>query len=333
MSSPYTIVGHGLSGCVLAMTMYKKNIPFQLVGTSIPGEASMASSGIIAPVTGRRYVKTWNIEMYIDAALQFYRWSETIFGNTFFREIEIVRFLANEEAAKAWKHRLEDPEYRNYISSKSYEEIDQLQRPYGVLMGGYRLDTPGWLGAVREFLMDRGLMRIIDSPVSIKHDEENILILATGAVDKELAHGVIPNKGEALIVRLPEWKISLIVKDEVFIVPLYDDLFWVGSYYEPWPLDPYPSVEGKERLLLGISKLYNGPLEIIQHLAGVRPTVDDRRPIIGSFPGRSNVYLFNGMGTKATSLAPYWADQLIAHIDDRVSLPKEVSPGRYGAKF
>src|SRR5258705_2402542 len=151
MHNPIIIVGHGLSGCVLAMVLYRKNIPFQLVGTSIPGEASMASSGLIAPVTGRRYVKAWNIESYILAAKEFYHWSETLLGNNFFTEVEIVRFLSNEEAAKAWTFRAEDPSYKEYISSKSYEEVDRFQRPYGILTGGYRLDTPGWLGFVREF--------------------------------------------------------------------------------------------------------------------------------------------------------------------------------------
>jgi len=35
------------------------------------------------------------------------------------------------------------------------------------------------------------------------------------------------------------------------------------------------------------------------------------------------------MGSKATSLAPYWAEQLIDHITGGLSLPKEVFPGRY----
>jgi len=329
MSKSFTIIGHGLAGCVMAMTLFRKNIPFQLIGTSLPGEASMASSGLIAPITGRRYVKAWNIETYISAAKEFYQWSEDLLGDKYFNEVEIVRFLTNEEAARAWKLRAEDPEYRKYISSKSYEEVDQFNRPYGILIGGYRLDTQAWLKEVRAFLLDKGLLNIVDHPVAVKEIEEGIFILATGAVDKTLAHGVIPNKGEALIVRLPSWRISIIVKDEVFIVPLVEDIYWVGSYYQPWPEDPYPSAEGKALLLNGISKLYDGPVEIIEHLSGVRPTVNDRRPIIGAFPGKSNVYLFNGMGTKATSLAPYWAEQLISHILDGVSLPKEVSPDRY----
>jgi len=329
MTTPFTIVGHGLSGCVLAMSMYRRNIPFQLVGASLPGEASMASSGLIAPITGRRYVKAWNIETYLSSALDFYRWSEAILGKTFFHEVEIVRFLSNEEAAKAWTHRSGDPEYQDYISSKSYEAIDHLQRPYGILTGGYRLDTPGWLGAVHEFLLEKNLLKMVEEPVSISDNEKDTFLLATGAADLNLAHGIIPNKGEVFIVRLPEWKINLIMKDEVFIVPLYDDVYWVGSYYQPWPEDPYPSAEGRQLLLQGISKLYSGPVEVIKHLSGVRPTVNDRRPIIGAYPGKKNVFLFNGMGTKATSLAPYWAERLIDHIMDGLSLPKEVFPGRY----
>ncbi len=329
MDKPITIVGHGLSGCVMAMILWKKQVPFQIVGTSLPGEASMASCGLIAPVTGRRYVKAWNIETYIDASKDFYHWTEELLGKTFFEEIEIVRFLSNEEAKKAWKLRSADEEYRKYISLKTYSAIDAFHRPYGILTGGYRLDTPGWLRAVHSFLSEKGLLKILDEPKAISDDVEQIIVLATGAVDQKLAHGVIPNKGEALIVRLPSWKIPLILKDEIFIVPLYEDIFWIGSFYQPWPGDPLPSEEGKSRLLEALHHIYSGEIEIVQHLAGVRPTVDDRRPIIGAFPGKENVFLFNGMGTKATSLAPYWAGQLIEHIINGVSLPKEVSPLRY----
>jgi len=328
MDKPITIVGYGIAGCAMAMTLWRKQIPFHIIGASIPGEASKASCGLIAPITGRRYVKAWNIEIYIDFAKEFYSWTEQLLGHSFFEEIEIVRFLSNEEAAKAWKLRSEDPEYKKYISLKSYEAIERLNKPYGILTGGYRLDTPAWLDAVRTFLLENGLLKIVDEPVDIKNEEEKI-ILATGAMDKSFAHGVIPNKGEALIVKMSEWKIPLIVKDEIFIVPLHDDFYWVGSYYEPGSDNPYPTSEGKAQLLNALTKFYNGPVEIIDHLAGVRPTVDDRRPLIGEFPGKPNVYLFNGMGTKATSLAPYWANQLAGHIFDGVSLPKEVQPSRY----
>jgi glycine/D-amino acid oxidase-like deaminating enzyme len=64
-------------------------------------------------------------------------------------------------------------------------------------------------------------------------------------------------------------------------------------------------------------------------MTGIRPTVDDRRPVIGAYPGHQGQYIFNGMGTKGTSLAPFWAEQLIAHIVENAPLPAQISPARY----
>lgn len=324
------IVGHGLVGCALALTCYRRNIPFRIVGHAQMGEASMASSGLIAPITGRRYVKAWRIDEYVPKALDFYRWTEGLFGDDFFSPVEIVRFLSSDEARKAWDKRLEDPEYDDYVSNKKYGIIDEMNRPYGILTGGYRLDTPGWVKAARQFLMAEGLLEMLASPYDTNDIEDATTIFTTGALDPAVSRGIIPNKGESLILRMPQWKIPLIIKEDVFIVPLNKDhLFWVGSHYEPWPENPMPTTEAKKRILEAIHKVYQGPLEIIAHMAGIRPTVDDRRPLIGEFPDRPNQFIFNGMGTKGTSLAPFWADELIAHILDGKPLSKIVSPSRY----
>jgi hypothetical protein len=312
------------------MTCYRQQIPFKIIGSSRDGEASMASSGLIAPITGRRYVKAWMIEEFISSALDFYRWTEELIGGEYFFPVEIVRFLSNQEAHNAWNKRLDDPEYAAYISRNTYKALDAINRPYGILTGGYRLDTPGWIKAVREFLSRNGLLETSSLFFEESSNSDEIIIYATGAVDPSLATGIIPNKGEALIVRMPEWTLPVIIKEEVFIVPLQEkDIFWIGSYYQPWPDNPFPSAEGKAQLLQSIRKIYRGELEILNHLSGVRPTVDDRRPLIGSRPGHHGQYIFNGMGTKGTSLAPFWAVQLLSHMTEGIPLPEEVSPARY----
>lgn len=329
MNKPALIIGHGLAGCVLAMICLKRNIPFHLVGNSIQGEASMASSGLIAPVTGRRYVKTWRIDDFIPFALDFYRWSEDILGNLFFRPIEIVRFLSNEEALKAWAKRSADPEYAAYISDKRYAVLDKRERSYGIMTGGYQLDTPGWLRTVHAYLNERQMFDFGKGTDDAIDRDRYHVIWATGATDGRGGHGIIPNKGEALIVRMPAWEFPWVVKEEIFIVPIQDDKYWIGSYYERYPENPLPTAQGKTALLEKLRNLYAGPLEVIDHVAGVRPTVDDRRPIIGLHPGIPGDYLFNGMGTKGTSLAPFWADQLMSHIAEGLPLPPEVRPDRY----
>lgn len=330
MDRKIVIVGHGLAGCTLALTFYRRNIPVSLVGYSQQGEASVASSGLIAPITGRRYVKAWRIDEFVAKALDFYRWTESIVGGEYFFPVEIVRYLSHPESKIAWEKRLEDPEYTAYISDKKYSRLDDLKRPYGILTGGYRLDTPGWINAVRSFLSSRGIFRELSEPYKPDATADGIKIYATGALDPSLAARIIPNKGEALLLRLPEWKITEIIKEEVFIVPLAEhEMYWIGSYYQPWPEDHQPSSEGRDRLLKSIQKVYPGDPEIVRHMAGVRPTVNDRRPLIGPLPGRPQQYIFNGMGTKGTSLAPFWAEQLVSHIIRGDLLPDEVLPDRY----
>lgn len=323
------IIGHGLAGCVLALTLYRKGIPFRLFGKTLPGEASKASSGLINPVTGRKYVKSWMIDEFIPAALDFYNWSETLFGGSYFLPVEIIRFLSHPEAINAWKTRQEDAAYAPYISAKRYEVLDLMEKPYGVITGAFQLDTPGWLQAARDHLRSEGLLE--ESLVDDKDfSSDEIIIYANGAYGQSLSNGLIPNKGEALMVRLPEWKIPAIVKDDVYFIPQVEGtLFWVGSNYEPWPTDPNPTATGKEFLMNAVGNFYTGAFVVEGHLAGIRPTTDDRRPLVGPIGGTRTRYLFNGMGTKGTSLAPYWADRLSAHLWDDSPLPKIVMPDRY----
>ncbi|MGZ3929944.1 MAG: FAD-dependent oxidoreductase, partial [Bacteroidia bacterium] len=71
--------------------------------------------------------------------------------------------------------------------------------------------------------------------------------------------------------------------------------------------------------------------EVKDHRAGVRPSVIDRRPVIGAHPQHRNMYVFNGMGTKGVMLAPYFAEQLIRHIYQGTSLIAEVKSSRFDA--
>ncbi len=73
------------------------------------------------------------------------------------------------------------------------------------------------------------------------------------------------------------------------------------------------------------------PFEIIGHVAGVRPAVKDRRPYIGASKKHSNLFIFNGLGTKGALLAPYWAEHLAEHLMLGKPLDAAVDTRRSGA--
>jgi glycine/D-amino acid oxidase-like deaminating enzyme len=290
----------------------------------------MASSGLINPVTGRKYVKSWMIDELIESALDFYSWSEEVLGKKYFHRVEIIRSLHNQEALKAWKKRLGDPEYSAYISEKRNELLDRKERPYGIVTGAFRLDAPAWLLDCRMHLRQLGVYEELAEPYVGNEQGNQIVIWATGSIDNSISEGLIPNKGEALVVRISDWEFTSIVKEDVFFIPLREEHhYWVGSYYDRWPSDHSPSAEGKKQLMEAIEFVYKGSFVIKKHLSGTRPTVDDRRPLVGPWPGRNKHYIFNGMGTKGTSLAPFWARHLMSHIVSGTPLIELVNPSRY----
>lgn len=329
MTKPLVIVGGGIAGTCLALQCYRRNIPVQLYHIPGSGEASSPSSGLINPITGRRYVKSWMIDQFLKEASAFYSWTESLVGRSFYRPVEITRFIMNDEAAKAWNKRLGDPEYSAYILSSPHENLSVSNVPFGVVGGCWRLDVQGWLHAMHTFLYGRSILK--HSFYDLHPSSENVITINTrGALDEKSIPGLVPNKGESLVCWMPDWKIPGISKQQVYVIPLNSpDTYWVGSLYDPWPNHPFPTNEGRMSIESALQAGYRGRLEVISHHAGVRPTVEDRRPIIGEHPFRRGEYIFTGLGTKGTSLAPYWSLKLIESLMDDLPLPQEVLSSRF----
>ncbi len=121
-------------------------------------------------------------------------------------------------------------------------------------------------------------------------------------------------KGEALIVSIPGLPANHIYKQGLNIVPWSDGLFWIGSTYE-WDFKnvlPTPAWRLKvEKQLKNWLKI---PFEIIDHLASERPANMERRPFVGLHPAFNAVGIFNGMGAKGCSLAPFFAKQFCDYL-------------------
>ena len=62
------------------------------------------------------------------------------------------------------------------------------------------------------------------------------------------------------------------------------------------------------------------PYKVIDHFAAIRPANTQRRPFIGMHPVYKNIGIFNGMGTKGCSLAPFFAEQFTSHILQQTTL-------------
>ncbi len=139
------------------------------------------------------------------------------------------------------------------------------------------------------------------------------------------------SKGEVLIAKIPNLKSEMIIKNGLTIAPLGEELFWIGSTFTWKEENDLPSNEGKEILIAKLKNAVTIPFEIVQHLAAFRPTVFDRRPLIGAHPEFNNYLIFNGLGSKGASLAPYWSTQFVDFLLNTTEISKEVSIFRKNA--
>jgi glycine/D-amino acid oxidase-like deaminating enzyme len=138
-----------------------------------------------------------------------------------------------------------------------------------------------------------------------------------------------PNKGEAIIAKIPGLSSAYIYKQGLSIVPWGNDLFWIGSTYEWNYVDTKPTPAFREKVINQLKFWLKLPYEIVNHIAGVRPANMERRPFVGLHPRFASVGILNGMGTKGCSLAPFFAKQLADHLVDRKEIYADADVKRF----
>jgi len=84
-----------------------------------------------------------------------------------------------------------------------------------------------------------------------------------------------------------------------------------------------------EELLNKLKSFITLPIEVIDHRAGIRPTVRDRRPLVGQHPRYNRLYVLNGFGSRGVMIAPYAAQQLFNKIESNQPLEDELDITRF----
>jgi glycine oxidase len=136
-------------------------------------------------------------------------------------------------------------------------------------------------------------------------------------------------KGETLTITSNEITRNASLNRKCFVLPIERNEFKVGATYS-WD-NPTLNLteEAKEELITQLQQLTTGNFEVIDQEAGVRPTVLDRRPLLGRHPIHTSLIIFNGLGTKGYLMAPLLAKELVDSLFNKKELDKEIHIQRY----
>ncbi len=340
------IVGQGLAGTILSFEFTQRRISHMVIDNNHESAATLAAAGIINPITGRRYVKSWMIDDLLSVAQQMYISLEKLLDVKLITAHNILRSFESNAEENRWTESTSRPGYKDYVVEASlggYASLLRQTKRYGEITQAFKVDVPLLVKSYRKYLLEHNQLiedqfdfHLIKNQSTISFGEETFtkVVDCTGyksAIDSPFSYlPYQPAKGESFEVVIDEvLPTEKLLRDKIFIAPIDRHSFWTGGGYEWDSSNNLPTIKFKQLWTQKLNTLLSVPYKVISHLSGIRPSVKGRRPLLGQHPTFEILFLFNGMGTKGTSLAPYWSQKMADLLIDQVALSSDVDLSRF----
>lgn len=341
----YIVVGCGLASVAFCEQLRAHNKTF-IVFDDRSQKSSIVAAGLYNPVILKRFSEVWKAKTQLDLALPVYARIEKDLNIKIDHKLRILRRFTSIHEQNKWFTATDKPGLEAFLSAQLVKNPNpEIDAPYGfgeVLHAG-RVDTERLITNYREFLIENDCIR----QATFKHDKirfekdgmqyDNVrsrhIVFAEGfGVKQNPFFNHIPltgSKGEILTIKAPALKMDFAIKSSVFVIPLGHDLYNVGSTYNNEDKTQEPTASAKDELILKLKTFIKCEFEVVRHVAGIRPTVKDRRPLVGKHLKHKNLYVLSGLGTRGVMIAPYVADQLFKFIENDEPLDPEIDITRF----
>lgn len=347
MKYDYLIVGQGIAGSTLAYMLHKIGKRVFIIDNFSKNSSSIVAAGLVNPITGRRIVKSWMADEALPFAFQYYSDFKQDNGEEVFQSMDALEVTRSVHDYNEWTRRMEEQNLTHYFRDDSPNDlyrskIHDFIKLVRITSSGW-MDLPLYLSYVKNIFENQNQFRneqfdiekLIVTESEIKYQDiiADKIIFCEGSKCKENKFWnsipLVPAKGELVVIKCEELPEDFILLSGMFIIPIGDHKFRCGATYE-WKFDDeLPSELGRSKLLDMLNSVLKVNFEIVEHSAGVRPTVKDRRPIIGMHSEFPNVGIFNGLGTKGVSLSPYFANHFVEYLEEGNKLNEEVDVRRF----
>ncbi|MFS4430671.1 NAD(P)/FAD-dependent oxidoreductase [Chryseobacterium sp. S90] len=338
----YIIVGDGYAGLFLAHQLIKNNKSF-VVFSEGRKSASQISAGIINPVVLKKFTTFWKAQEQIDFLKDSLKEIESYTGENYLINAPIHRIFHDENEQNLWLKKSENEELSAFLD-QNFDSLNGVKNDFqtGKVNQSARLNVNGFFSGLFNYLekndhlvKERFNYTQLNPSESVYKDFsfKNIIFCeGMGVKDNpyfsEIA--VVPNKGHHIKVKLsqpiPE---NITIKKKHFLFPTGNGLYFYGGTYDRDQLHHHIDDSAVTQLINGLSEFYPYDFEVEEVHFGFRPTVKDRRPIIGRHETWDNLYVFNGMGARGILNGCYFSHDLFSFIENDIPLHEEVSSKRF----
>ena len=344
MAKKALIFGAGIAGTCLAHRLLSSGTEVKIVDQG-SNYSSAVAAGMVNPMVFRRMNKSWRLDEFLPEAQAFYSEVEEILRTRFYHPIVIRRFFASDEERESWQSRSADEAYQPYLEELTASDLVHTAAfnnfGSGRVKNAFWIDAAKWVEDHRVYFDNKGVLSTKEfaahlwEPQLRKYEGEtyDFVIFCMGYRQKEEeTFAYLPlqqTKGQTLLIESDQLNETESLNRKCFVLPYGNGRFRVGATYEFNNATVHVTEEGKEQLLQNLASLGAYKPVVIDQVAGVRPTVLDRRPLMGKHPIYDGVFVFNGLGTKGYMMAPTLARELVAHMLENKPLQPETNISRF----
>ena len=345
MTVDYIIVGSGLAGIAFCEQLKKYDKTFVVFDDNSQLSSAIAG-GLYNPVVLKRFTPVWKSKEQLEIALPMYLNIEKELNVKLDYKIPVLRRFTSVEEQNNWFSASDKVGLTRWLSTKIIKnENPNIDSEFGfgeVLETG-RIDSPLLIEKYKKYLKEKDSLfseafnydklLINDHILAYKNIKAKNIVFAEGyGVKQNPFFNHLPlkeAKGELLIIEAPELKINYVLKSSVFLIPMGDDRYIVGATYNWKDKTNNITLEAKEELINKLKTFLKCDFNVVSQVAGIRPTVIDRRPLVGVHKEKSNVFVLNGLGTRGVMIGPYVSRQLYNFIENGTPLEEEININRF----
>ena len=294
----FIIVGQGIAGSVLALSLVKEGYTILVIDSPKLSTSSRVAAGIWNPIVFKRLTKSWLADDLVPELQSFYGHWQKELNTILIHQRSIIKAFGEEQEKNLWLKK--SNEGNEFLDNRTYQDLpideNYTVKSYSKVLQAGNLDVADFIESVTSFLKSKQsyLEQVFDyNSLTINNNEvtyqsvcaSNIIFCDGHLITKNPYFNWIPMKpakGDVLTIECKALKLTKdIFNKGFFIMPLGNNFYKVGATYEWNELNDAPTEKGKDELLKKLNTVIASPYKIVSHDAGVRPSVIDRRPVVG----------------------------------------------------
>ncbi len=352
-SYDFIIIGAGIAGMSLAYSLSTSDSSFLIIHSPNKQSASSIASGLINPIAGKRLETVADYDELYKISSAFYSHiAQQHRKENYFECKEILRIFRNEKEKETF-HKKYQQDHSSIYVGPSFEQaasldINGVKTPFGgfITKNAAVFSYQNFLQDAYDHFKENMVEALVDYS-TIQHNPESCTILvheytisckhlvfcdgwhsSYNSLFSNIAFE--PAKGEICLIKAPDLQQDYVISNSFAIIPKGNQLFSCSATFAWNDYSDSPTEIGKTELISRIDELLSCSWHMIDHKAGIRPTMFDRKAIIGFHPEFNNIAVFGGLGTKGALWAPKLADLTKSLLlGEKPYIPYDISVSRW----